>query len=160
MANPSRDDCNLGLELREVARTDIESIRSHLLRLDAKDRFMGFCNVLDDGRIHRFVDSISWTHSFFIGCFSDIELRGVVQVSVSDECQDEAEFAISIDRDFRGSGMASALMNAAVASAKIRGIRSLVMTSLNDNDAVKRLVRNLGFELTPIQKQVMGELKI
>ncbi|NNF76647.1 MAG: GNAT family N-acetyltransferase, partial [Rhizobiales bacterium] len=127
-------------------------MRGHLLRLDAKDRFMRFCNMLDDARISLFVEKLNWSRSRFIGCFINGVLRGVVQLSPTNDSYDEAEFAISVDRNFRGAGMALALMNHAITFAKADGISTLVMTSLSDNRAIKHLAGNLGFKLSPLQE--------
>ena len=149
-----------GIKLRELTVDDTASLRGHLLRLDAKDRFMRFCNVVDDKGVHRFVDSIDWRSSSFVGSFAGGMLRGVAQLSSLAEPDGGAEFAISVDRDHRGIGIARALMCAAVSLARERGLKSLVMTSLGDNGAINHLARNFGFELNPVQQQVIGELEL
>lgn len=147
-------------DIRALNSRDAESLRSHLLRLDAKDRFMRFCNMLDDARISHFVENLSWSHSRLIGCFVDGVLRGVVQLSPTDAGDNEAEFAISVDSSFRGAGMALALMEHAISSAKARAVNTLVMTSLSDNQAIRHLAGSLGFKLSPLQEQIVGELDL
>ena len=160
MPPPNGNSAQRQLEIRELDRTDEDSLRSHLLRLDAKDRFMRFCNMVDDARINLFVERLNWFHSRFIGGFIDGVLRGVVQLSPTNDGYKEAEFAISVDSSFRGAGMAFALMNHAITFAKADGVSTLVMTSLSDNRAIKNLAGNLGFKLSPLQEQIVGELDL
>lgn len=149
-----------GLEFRELTCADALMVQSHLLRLDAKDRFLRFCNVLDDERVRSFVENIDWKQSSFVGCFSGGSLWGVLQLSTLANGNDHAEFALSVDQAHRGAGIARALSEAAVALARKRGLKSLVITSLVENKAISHLARSLGFELSLVQQQVIGELEL
>lgn len=149
-----------GAGMRRLYAADAESIRAHLLRLDAKDRFLRFCNVADDKRINHFVAEIDWTASIFMGRFAEGRLCGLVQLSPCEDRRDGAEFAISVDAAHRGAGIARDLLAATVSQARARGIRSLTMTSLSENTAIAHLANDLGFQLSRVQEQVIGELEL
>ena len=149
-----------GAGMRLLCVADAANIESHLLRLDAKDRFLRFCNVIDDKRVRQFVAEIDWTASIFIGRFAEGRLCGVVQLSPCEDRQDGAEFAISVDAAHRGVGIARELLASTVSLARARGIRSLTMTSLSENKAIAHLANDLGFQLSRVQEQVIGELEL
>ena len=146
--------------LRDLSERDAVHLKSHFMRLDAQDRFLRFCGAVTDANVDALVDETDWSRSCLIGCFVDGVLRGVVQVSPDRWAACEAEFAISVDREFRRCGVASALMRRAVAVSRWRGFDQLTMTALPENQPIKELAAKTGFHLDHDHRQIVGRLTV
>ena len=73
---------------------------------------------------------------------------GVARV-VADPDNIQAEFAVTVRSDLKGHGLGRVLMEKLVAYCRKRGTREIVGEALPQNTRVIKLVRKLGFEVTP-----------
>ena len=80
------------------------------------------------------------------------ETLGVGRV-VADPDNVSAEFAVTVRSDLKGHGLGKALMNKLIAYCRSRGTREIVGEALPQNTRVIRLVKNLGFEVTPAPEE-------
>lgn len=76
------------------------------------------------------------------------ETLGVARV-VADPDNIEAEFAVTVRSDLKGHGLGAILMNKLIDYCRRRGTRAIVGEAMPQNTRVIRLVRKLGFEVTP-----------
>jgi acetyltransferase len=76
------------------------------------------------------------------------ETLGVARVVV-DPDNVAGEFAVTVRSDLKGKGLGSMLMKKLIAYCRLRGTREIVGEALADNVGVIKLVRKLGFTVTP-----------
>lgn len=77
---------------------------------------------------------------------------GVARV-VADPDNIQAEFAVTVRSDLKGHGLGRVLMEKLIAYCRRRGTREIVGEALPQNTRVIRLVRKLGFAVTPNQAE-------
>jgi acetyltransferase len=80
------------------------------------------------------------------------ETVGVARV-VRETGSDEGEFAIAVQSDMKGSGLARHLMQRVIDWARSQGMKEIVGLVLADNAPMLAFVRKLGFKV----KRVVGE---
>ena len=150
--NPSR------WRFRQLGQADREQIESHLLRLDCSDRFRRFCGVVTDDSIASLLSNLDWPRSLLVGCFVDDVLRGVIHMCDWPDGNREAELAISVDKAFRRSGMATALMQSAMRLSVESGLKAVSMIAQPENTPIKGLAVKLGFSMTDTNNQTFARL--
>ena len=119
---------------------------------------MRFCGPLTDESIVSLLNGLDWQRSLFLGCFVDNALRGVAHVCNVPDRSDEAEFAVSVEKPFRRTGIATALAQAALRLSRDRAVRAMNLTALPDNSPMKQLATKLGFSMSNANQQAIGRL--
>ena len=87
------------------------------------------------------------------------ETLGVARV-VADPDNVAAEFAVTVRSDLKGHGLGRILMNKLIAYCRSRGTREIVGEALPQNTRVIRLVKSLGFEVTPAPEEDTVKLRL
>jgi acetyltransferase len=87
------------------------------------------------------------------------ETLGVGRV-VADPDNQSAEFAVTVRSDLKGHGLGKALMQKLIAYCRSRGTREIVGEALPQNTRVIRLVKSLGFEVTPAPEEGTMRLRL
>ncbi len=77
------------------------------------------------------------------------ELEVGVARYVVDPAGTSGEFAIAVDDEWQGSGLAGILMHALVDVARARGLAAMEGIVLRSNDRMLRFARQLGFQVQP-----------
>ena len=77
------------------------------------------------------------------------ETLGVARV-VADPDNVSAEFAVTVRSSLKGRGLGKRLMEKLIAYCRARGTREIVGEAMAQNTRVIRLVKGLGFEVTPV----------
>ncbi|MBC8338252.1 MAG: bifunctional acetate--CoA ligase family protein/GNAT family N-acetyltransferase [Alphaproteobacteria bacterium] len=80
------------------------------------------------------------------------ETLGVVRIFTDPDNQ-EAEFAIVVRSDLKGQGLGTKLMKKIIAYCRDRGTKAIVGQVLEENEAMRRLARSIGFK----SKTILGE---
>jgi ribosomal protein S18 acetylase RimI-like enzyme len=143
---------------RQLGEADREQIESHLLRLDCSDRFRRFCAVVTDDSIASLLSNLDWRRSLLVGCFVDNVLRGLIHMCDWPDGNREAELAISVDKVFRRSGMATALMQSAMRLSAENGFKAVAMITQPDNTPIRGFAVKLGFSMTDTDNQTFARL--
>jgi acetyltransferase len=87
------------------------------------------------------------------------ETLGVGRV-VADPDNVSAEFAVTVRSDLKGHGLGRKLMNKLIDYCRSRGTREIVGEALPQNTRVIRLVKSLGFEVTPAPEEGTMRLRL
>jgi GNAT superfamily N-acetyltransferase len=98
---------------------------------------------IGDAVISEHVQRIDLRNDQILALFDD-DLDVVAAAHIVRACDDVAEFALSVDREWRGRGVGSALFDRAVLWARNRGIRQAIVYCLNENQATRHIVRKAG----------------
>ncbi|MDO5646369.1 GNAT family N-acetyltransferase [Paracoccus sp. (in: a-proteobacteria)] len=133
------------VELRGLTPHDQPQHIDHLLRLSDSDRFSRFHHRMDDDRVRAYSNGLDWHNVLMFGVFVDGTLRGVAELLFSGN-RDNAEIAISVERDWQHEGFGKLLVLSATLAARRIGIADLHMSFLQNNHGMRGLARDLGAE--------------
>lgn len=145
--------------IRKLRASEARTLKDHLLRLGPVDRAFRFGGApLPDQVIERYVDHIQWPRSVQLGWFDDRTLRGVAQLVVTGDDaplkplirfsgRRAAEFAVSVEANWRQQGIATRLLDQLVSIARNRWVGDLYMYCRPDNRPMRRLARNVCINL-------------
>lgn len=116
-----------------------DELTAHLLALDEEDRYFRFFSRLSDSLIVSFVQ-----HLKMKGIYGYYVFGKLAAVSfVMPESDDSAEFAVSVDKRWRGHGFAKVLLKHSVATAEASNLDRLVIHHLRENQAMAAVSRSL-----------------
>ena len=131
--------------IRRLGPQDSEAIVEHYRRLDENDRYLRFFRIASEASIRSFVEGFDWSRTILVGALVDGVVCGLGEIGWSEASGPfVAEFAISVDRDWRHRGLAGWLMDAACDIAFREGVHAVEVRWLSGNDPVHRLVRRRG----------------
>jgi GNAT superfamily N-acetyltransferase len=131
--------------MRTLGPTESSLYRDHLMRLDRYSRHARYHGTVSDTFIAKHAqtnvapDSKAVVIAFFVGN----DIRGAAEFTTGPG----AELSFSIEKEWQGKGIGSALMEQALRAARERGIETLEVTTLPDNVAAQKLVRKFGAKL-------------
>ncbi|MGH7153283.1 MAG: GNAT family N-acetyltransferase [Acetobacteraceae bacterium] len=138
------------LVIRPIRPSDAAAHEAFFHRLRPEDvrlRFFATVRSLSPEQIARFTH-VDYEHSMAFIAVRDAtgETVGVARL-VSEDDPDIAEFAVTVQPDMQGHGLATHLMQRLLAWAEFRGIRAVVGEVLAENAVMLDLLRRLGFTL-------------
>ena len=149
----------LGLFIRPLTPGELPNYLEHLLRLDPADRRMRFGFPISDTGIRAYVQRIDLRTGHILALFDD-DLDVVAAAHIVRAGDDVAEFAFSVDREWRGCGVGSELFDRAVLWARNRGIRQAIVYCLNENQAMRHIARKAGVQMTVAAGEIEGRLEL
>lgn len=136
------------IPIRSLEARHRPRIRSHLLALDERDRYLRFGYVANDAQIGRYVDLLDFDLDEVFGVFNrQLELVAMAHLAYLEPAASNspiAEFGVSVARHVRGRGYAGHLFDRAALHARNRGINTLLVHALSENTAMLRIARNAG----------------
>jgi GNAT superfamily N-acetyltransferase/acyl carrier protein len=138
--------------LRPIRPDDIAleaAFVKHLSPVTRYMRFMVTMNELRPEKLHAMTDVDQDRHVALVAT-AEREGRPVllgVARYIADDAGSGCEFAVAIDDDWHGSGLAGILMQALIDVARSRGLRTMEGLVLRANTSMLHFARQLGFEL-------------
>lgn len=141
------------VELRAMRPSDEAELLQAFERMPAEARYMRFMRVVREVNLDRLRQVLSSMPDSGFGIVATVPAADgmdIVGSTILIVGKDPAscEFAISVAMPFAGSGLASTLLRALIEVARARGIDEMEGFVLAGNDAMLRLARKLGFEIT------------
>jgi GNAT superfamily N-acetyltransferase len=128
------------LLVRRLNTSDQQDICKHLLRLDAGTRRARFCCAINDAGVAKYASNIFCDDSIVCGALSDGHLRGLVELRGSfHRWPRTTEAAFSVETDWQNIGLGDALFDHMFALAQNRGIRTIQMICLKENNRMRHL---------------------
>jgi RimJ/RimL family protein N-acetyltransferase len=114
-------------------------------------RFLSAKPAFSEAELRYLTEVDGWDHVALVASpVEDPEAIVGVARFVRDHAQpDTAEFAIVVDDAWQGLGLGSALSEALVGRALVRGVRRFTATTLADNHAVHRVIARIARRLEP-----------
>jgi RimJ/RimL family protein N-acetyltransferase len=117
-------------------------LRDHLLRLAPEDRRRRFFAGVSDATIAAHCRRIDWLTAIVIGVFEDGTLRGAAELRLeTGNLPLQAELALSVETDWQNRGVGTELVRRALLAAGNRGVVSLQMICLAENQRVQNIAR-------------------
>lgn len=120
-----------------LGESDRPALVQHLLRLNPQDRRLRFFHAADDAQIERFVATVRIDR--LTGFFLHGRLVGSAML-MPDEPR-TVEFAVTVDEELRGNGIASHLLSAGIDRVGEEEAERLVIHHLVENSAMAAVHR-------------------
>jgi GNAT superfamily N-acetyltransferase len=145
--------------IRKLWINESDEYRDHLLRLDRESRHRRFSGVVSDEFIARHAASANGLSVIVHGFFVDGTLRGAAELrSPRMLLAREGEAAFSIEQPWQSHGVGTVLLERTLLSARNRGIKTLQMHCLIDNQRMQQLARKFEADLKFDFGSVIGEV--
>lgn len=123
------------------------AVESHLLALDADDRYLRFGHVASDDLVRSYVQRLDFARDEVLGIFNRrLELIGMAHLARDGEAgeADSVEFGVSVSRRARGRGYGNLLFRRAVMHARNEGVSVMHIHALTENKIMLAIARNAG----------------
>jgi len=145
--------------IRKLWINESDEYRDHLLRLDRESRQRRFSGVVSDEFIARHAASANGLSVIVHGFFVDGTLRGAAELrSPRILLAREGEAAFSIEQPWQSHGVGTVLLERTLLSARNRGIKTLQMHCLIDNQRMQQLAHKFEADLKFDFGSVIGEV--
>jgi GNAT superfamily N-acetyltransferase len=145
--------------IRKLWVGEADRYRDHLLRLDRGSRHSRFGGGVADTFIHSYVQRTFTLCAAVHGYFADGVLRGAAELRpLGPALAREAEAAFSIEAPWQSHGVGSMLLARTLLAARNRGIKTLHMACLANNNRMQELARKFDAELSFDFGSVVGEV--
>lgn len=126
---------------RLLRANQCEMVKSHLKRLQGRDRYLRFSTMMPDDAIDQYVTQ-SWdSDGAWFGVVEGDQVIAAVHVAFEDKDHTRAELGLSVDPDWRGKKLGHALFERAVVALKARNVQDVFMHCLSENAIVKHIAR-------------------
>ncbi len=144
-------------EIRRLWPTERDLFTAHLLRLDAVTRRERFGTAVNDGFLVDYAATTFGVGGLVYAHVEDGEVRGAAELrGLEDIVAQTGEAAFSVESGWRRRGIGSQLFGRLITAARNRGIRTLYMTCLPENAAMRRLARKFEADLAGGYADVEG----
>lgn len=126
--------------VRRLWPTERDLFREHLLRLDPVTRHQRFGTVVNDAFLENYAATTFGVGGLVYAYVEDGVVRGAAELrGLDDILVETGEAAFSVEQGWRRRGIGGDLFGRLVTAARNRGIRTLYMTCLPENAAMRRL---------------------
>ena len=138
---------SLMVPIRSLGANHRDRIATHLLALDAPDRYLRFGYMANDEQIQRYVDGLNFERDEIFGIYNrKLELLAMAHLAYAPDktCESCAEFGVSVNKAARGRGYGARLFDRAAINARNDGIQLMFIHALSENTAMLKIARNAG----------------
>jgi GNAT superfamily N-acetyltransferase len=140
---------------------ELPLLRDHLLRLDRESRHDRFHGFMDDSFIERYAEKCANDGTIVIAYLEDGVVRGAAELHPPDQSPDsQPEIAFSVESGVRRQGVGSVLFRKLIAEARMKGYRSLRITTGAQNEAMRALAQKFGVRLTFRNGEFTGSIDL
>jgi GNAT superfamily N-acetyltransferase len=134
--------------VRSLAPRHAARILAHLLTLDTRDRYLRFGFAATDEQVMRYVEGLQFERDELFGIFNRrLELIAMAHLAHIAPHADQpplGEFGVSVLPAHRGRGYGARLFEHALLHARNRGIDTMIVHALSENQAMLKIARNAG----------------
>ena len=139
--------------VRTLTSRHRDRVRTHLLALDAQDRYLRFGFAASDMQVGHYADALDFDRDEIFGIFNRrLELIAMAHLAYAVTPQigsrpAMAEFGVTVARNARRRGLGARLFDHAIVRGRNRGIQNLFVQALSENTAMLKIARNAGATL-------------
>ncbi len=146
-------------EVRRLWPAERDLFIAHLLRLDAETRRERFGTAVKDDFLKDYAESTFGVNGLVYAYVEAGEVRGAAELrGIEEIVVQTGEVAFSVERKWRRRGIGEALFGRLLVAARNRGIRTLYITCLPENVAMRQLARKFEAELVGGYSDVEGRI--
>ena len=129
-------------------------LAEHLKRLDSVSRACRFGGALSDEAVDAYVASVAGSGVVFAYVEEGV-VRGAAELRGT---RANAEAAFSVEKDWQGQGIGSALFGRLLRVAQSRAIPRLQVSCLAENGAMRRIAAKHGARFSPGSVEITGDV--
>jgi len=145
--------------VRKLWIGETDAYRDRLLRLDGESRYRRFSGAVSDDFIAHHAATANELGAVVHGFFIDGTLRGAAELRhLGSVFKREGEAAFSIEQPWQSHGVGTVLLERTLLSARNRGIKSLQMHCLAENQRMQQLAQKFEADLKFDFGSVVGEV--
>lgn len=146
-------------EVRRLWPAERDLFTAHLLRLDAATRRERFGTAVNDDFLVTYAETTFGVGGLVYAYVEAGEVRGAAELRGLEEIVVQTgEAAFSVEKGWRRRGIGEALFGRLITAARNRSIRTLYMTCLPENAAMRSLARKFEAELVGGYADVEGRI--
>ncbi len=146
-------------EIRRLWPTERDLFTAHLLRLDPTTRRERFGTAVNDTFLENYAATTFGVGGLVYAYVEAGKVRGAGELrGLEDIVVQTGEAAFSVETAWRRRGIGEALFSRLITAGRNRGVRTLYMTCLPENAAMRRLARKFEAELVGGYNDVEGSL--
>jgi len=123
---------------RKLSQLDEDKLVAHLTSLQGEDRRLRFGAMVSDNFIEHYIHSSFDDESKWFGCEEDGRIIAACHAAVKNG---DAELGCSVDKEYRGEGLAQKMFDRAVTWLRTQGITEVFMHCLTENQVMKHIAR-------------------
>ena len=153
----------LVVPIRSIGPSHGERIATHLLALNAHDRYLRFGYAANDEQIRRYVDGLNFERDEIFGIYNRrLQLIAMAHLALSTdpELKSCAEFGVSVLAQARGRGYGARLFERAVMHARNDGVDMMFIHALSENTAMLNIARKAGATIERAGSESEAYLKL
>ncbi|MCB1479921.1 MAG: GNAT family N-acetyltransferase [Rhodobiaceae bacterium] len=132
--------------IRRLWVTETPAFREHLARLDGDSRRLRFAGAVSPQYVEAYANDALKRATAVYGWFEGADMRAAAELH-GPMFSRTGEAAFSVEPDYQGRGIGTALMGRIVLSARNRGMRHLVVSCLSENSPMQKIVRHHDAEI-------------
>ena len=143
--------------IRRLWPTERDLLREHLLRLDPVTRQQRFGTAVNDAFLENYAATTFGVGGLVYAYVEDGIVRGAAELrGLDDIVAQTGEAAFSVESGWRRRGLGTKLFGRLITASRNRGIRTLYMTCLPENAAMRRLAAKFEADLVGGYADVEG----
>lgn len=149
--------------IRSLGPAHRERMTTHLLALDADDRYLRFGYSATDEQIRLYVEGLDFDRDDIFGIYNrKLELIAMAHLAFSrdPEASQCAEFGVSVLHKARGRGYGTRLFERAAIHARNDGVDLLFIHALSENTAMLKIARKAGAVLERFGSETEAHLRL
>lgn len=145
--------------IRKLWIGEASVLRDHLLRLDSESRRFRFGSPVNAFFIDQYASRAIGPGSIVHGFFVDGVLRAAAELRVYGKpIPQEAEAALSVERDWQDLGVGTALLERTILAARNRSVRTIYLNCLMENRRMQAIAKKHKASLRIQADDVVGEV--
>lgn len=121
----------------------LDAYGRHLKNLTTEDRYTRFCYNIRDEQIDQLILEILYNQPDH-HLFTAVEDDQIVGFGHLAREGDDWEFAVSVDGNYQGRGIANKLLGFIISWAQIHGVHNVFMHCISQNEKIQHLARKHG----------------
>ncbi len=134
--------------IRILCASDIHQFQAHLLRLESGCRRSRFGNAASDSFVRAYAARTDHSNTVVAACFVDGQMRGAAELrSLDAKWCPTAEAAFSVEKQWQGQGIGTALMRHVVVTARQHAIEHVYLSCHAFNRKMQRMAARAAAKL-------------
>lgn len=143
---------------RKLNHLDKENLIKHLCTLEGEDRRLRFGVLITDEAIRNYVDkSFDDDKSQWFGCDAKGKIVSACHVAIYNN---EGELGCSVDKEYRGHGLAQEMFDRAVTYLRAHQITEVYMHCLTENSVMKHIARKNDMVVVSCDGETDAKVKV
>jgi GNAT superfamily N-acetyltransferase len=133
--------------IRSLGPRHRERIAQHLLALSPQDRYLRFGYAAQEAQIRAYADKLDFERDDIYGIYNrSLVLIAMAHLAFAAEpqCENCAEFGVSVLSDARGNGYGTQLFDRAITHARNKGVDLMFIHALSENVPMLKIAHNAG----------------